>query len=103
MPEIGKLRTADLDETVDAVTRIYCPHSLHIHGSNRGVSSELEVNRAGALRIVDLKYSARVHIDAGDFKRLMLIMSCTSGSAWARQGRSEAYWRSGQTIPLSPD
>jgi AraC-like DNA-binding protein len=105
MSDIGKsrLRTADLDETIDAVTRIYCPHSLHIHGSNRGVSSELEVKRAGELRIVDLKYSARVHIDAGDFKRLMLIMSCTSGSAWARQGRSEASWLSGQTLPMSPD
>lgn len=105
MAETGKLRlrTVDLDEAVDAVTRIYCPHSLHIQGSNRGVSSDLEVNRAGALRIVDLKYSVRVHIDAGDFKRLMLIMSCTSGSAWARQGRSEASWLSGQTIPMSPD
>lgn len=105
MSEIGKLRlrTADLDEAVDAVTRIYCPHSLNIRGSNRGVSSELEVNRAGALRIVDLKYSAPVDIDAGDFRRLMLIMSCTSGSAWARQGPSEASWLSGQTLPMSPD
>jgi len=105
MQDVGKLRlrTADLDEAVDAVTRIYCPHSLRIHGSNRGVSSELEVSRAGALRIVELKYSAPVHVDAGDFKRLMLIMSCTSGSAWARQGRSEASWLSGQTLPMSPD
>jgi AraC-like DNA-binding protein len=104
MQETGKLRlrTADLDEAIDAVTRVYCRHSLHIHGSNRGASSELEVNRAGALRIVTLKYSAPVHIDA-DFKRLMLMMSCTSGSAWARQGRSEASWRSGQTLPMSPD
>jgi AraC-like DNA-binding protein len=105
MPEIEKLRlrTADLDEAVDAVTRVYCPHSLHFHGSNRGVSSELEVSSAGPLRIVDLKYSAPVHVDAGDFKRLMLMMSCTGGSAWARQGRSEASWMSGQTLPLSPD
>jgi hypothetical protein len=105
MSDTGKLRlrTADLDETIDAVTRIYCPHSVRIHGSNRGVSSELEVDRAGALHIVSLKYSAPVHIDAGDFKRLMLIMSCTSGSAWVRQGRSEASWLSGQTVPMCPD
>jgi AraC-like DNA-binding protein len=105
MSEIGtsRLRTADLDEAIDAVTRIYCPHSVHIQGSNRGVSSELEVNRAGALRIVYLKYSAPVHIDAGDFKRLMLMMSCTSGSGWVRQGRSEASWLSGQTVPMCPD
>lgn len=98
-----RLRTADLDETIDAVTRIYCPHSIHIHGGNGGLFSELEVNRAGALGMVDLKYSARVHIDAGNFEGLMLMMSCTSGSARARQGRSEASWLSGQTVPMSPD
>jgi AraC-like DNA-binding protein len=105
MSDIGKLRlrTSDLDETIEAVTRIYCPHSVHIGGSNRGVSSELEINHAGALRIVSLKYSAPVHIDAGDFNRLMLIMSCTSGSAWVKQGRSEASWQTGQTVPMCPD
>src|SRR3954471_13453625 len=105
MPDVGKLRlsTADLDEAIDAVTRIYCPHSVHVHGGNRGLSSELAVSHAGALRIVDLKYSARVDIEAADFDGLMLMMSCTSGWASARQGRSEASWRRGQTLPLSPD
>jgi AraC-like DNA-binding protein len=105
MPDVGKLRlrTADLDETIDAVTRIYCPHSVHVHGGTRGLSSELEVSHAGALRIVDLKYSARVHIEAGDFDDLMLIMSCTSGWASTRQGGSEASWVRGQTLPLCPD
>src|SRR4051812_15701773 len=104
MSETGtsRLRTADLDETIDAVSRVYCPHSVHLHGSNRGVFSELEVNRAGALPIVYLKYSAPVQIDA-DFKRLMLMMSCTSGSGWVRQGRFEASWMSGQTVPMCPD
>jgi len=97
-----RLRTADLDEAIDAVTKIYCPHSVRIHGSNRGLSSALDVNRAGQLRIVDLKYSTRVRIDAGDFDRLMLIMSCTSGSAAARQGCFDASWSRGQTVPLSP-
>src|SRR3954468_9661896 len=105
MPDVGKLRlsTADLDEAIDAVTRIYCPHDVHVHGGKRGLSSELEVRHAGALRIVDLKYSARVQIEAGDFEGLMLMMSCTSGWARARQGRSGATWRCGQTLPLSPN
>lgn len=105
MPDADVLRlsTADLDETIDAVTRVYCPHSVRVRGSNRGVSSELQVRSAGALRIVSLKYSAPVHIDAGDFDRLMLMMSCTSGSAWVRQGRSEASWLRGQTVPMCPD
>jgi AraC-like DNA-binding protein len=99
----SRLRTADLDEAIDAVTRIYCPHALHVRGSNHGVNSELAVNRTGALPIVYLKYSAPVDIDAGDFNRLMLMMSCTSGSGWVRQGRSEASWQSGQTVPMCPD
>src|SRR4051794_2941795 len=79
MSDVGKLRlrTADLDEAIDAVSRIYCPHSVRVHGGNRGLSSELEVSHAGALRIVDLKYSARVDIEAADFEGLMLMMSCT--------------------------
>jgi AraC-like DNA-binding protein len=105
MPDVEKLRlrTADLDEAIDAVTRIYCPHSVHVHGGNRGLSSELEVSQAGPLRIVDLKYSARVDIEACDFEGLMLMMSCTGGRASARQGRSEASWLRGQTLPLSPN
>ena len=104
MPDLGKLRleTADLDEAIDAVSRIYCPHSVHVLDGKRGLSSQLEVSHAGALRIVDLKYSARVQIEAGNFDDLMLMMSCTSGGATARQGRSEASWPRGHTLPLSP-
>src|SRR4051812_13286544 len=98
-----RLRTADLDEAIDAVTRIYCPHSVRVHSGNHGLASELEVSHVGLLRIVDLKYSARVDIEAGDFEQLMLMMSCTSGWASARQGPSEASWVRGQTLPLSPD
>lgn len=97
-----RLRTADLHEAIDAVTQIYCPHSVRIQGSNRGLSSALDVNRTGQLRIVDLKYSARVRIDAGDFDDLMLIMSSTSGSAFAQQGSFGASWSRGQTVPLCP-
>jgi AraC-like DNA-binding protein len=99
--ELLRLRTTDLDEAVDAVTRVYCPHSVRIRRGNGGLLSELNVQRAGALRIVDLKYSAPVHIDAS-FDDLLLLMSCTSGSAHVRQGRSETSWAEGQTVPLSP-
>src|SRR3954470_431303 len=105
MPDVGnlRLRTADLDEAIDAVTQIYCPHAVHVQGGNRGLSSELAVTDAGPLRIVDLKYSAPVQIEACDFDGLMLMMSCTSGWARARQGSSEATWLRGQTLPMSPD
>jgi AraC-like DNA-binding protein len=96
------LRTTDLDETIDAVSRLYCPHLVRVRGSNDSVSSEVEARRVCALQIVDLKYSARVQIDAGHFDNLMLVMSCVGGSASSQQGRSQASWSSGQTLPMSP-
>jgi AraC-like DNA-binding protein len=96
------LRTTDVDETIDAVSRLYCPHAVRVFGSNGTLWSDLEARRIGGLQIVDLKYSARVRIDAGEFDNLMLVMSCVGGSAASRQGRSAASWSLGQTLPMSP-
>jgi AraC-like DNA-binding protein len=104
MPDITKLslRTTDLDETIDAVSRLYCPHLVRVYGSSGSLWSEVEASRLGSVQIVDLKYSSRVQIDAGDFDNLMLVMSCIGGSASSRQGRSKASWSLGQTLPMSP-
>jgi AraC-like DNA-binding protein len=96
------LRSADLDETIDAVSRLYCPHVVRVRGSSGMLSSDLEARRVGGLQIVDLRYSTRVQIDAGEFDNLMLIMSCVGGSASGRQGRSRSSWSRGQTLPMSP-
>jgi AraC-like DNA-binding protein len=96
------LRTADLAEVIAAVSLVYCPHDVTIRGSNRGVSAELEVAHGGMQPVVELRYSTPVTIDAGDFPRLMLMMTCADGSATAVQGNARAAWRSGQTLPLSP-
>jgi AraC-like DNA-binding protein len=96
------LRTSDVAEAIDAVSRIYCPHQLEIRGSNRGVNAELEVIHCGVQPVVGLKYSTPVRIDAGDFRHLMLMMTCVDGSATAVQQDCRATWHRGQTLPLSP-
>lgn len=61
-----RLRTADLDETIDAVTRIYCPHSVRVLSANGRLSSELEVSHAGPLRI----RSTRIGTDTAELTRI---------------------------------
>jgi AraC-like DNA-binding protein len=102
-PENMRLRTSDLDEAIEAVTRVYCPHDVVIRGPGaHGVTSTLQVLRGGVQPLVQLKYSTSVSIDAGDFPRLMLMMTCVEGSAKALQGDSKAAWHRDQTLPLSP-
>jgi len=96
------LRTSDLAEAIDAVSRIYCPHEVQIRGSNHGVTAALEVIHGGIQPVVGLRYSAPVGIDAGDFRHLMLIMTSVDGSATVAQQDSRATWRRGQTLPVSP-
>jgi AraC-like DNA-binding protein len=97
-----RMRTGDLDEAIDAVSRLYCPHAVRVLGGDGTVSSELHARNACGLQVVDLGYSAHVRIDAGDFDDLMLIMSCIGGSASGKQGRSRSAWSLGQTLPMSP-
>jgi AraC-like DNA-binding protein len=73
-----------------------------ILGSNRGVKTTLKALQRPNHQIVSLRYSAPVHIDAGNFDDLMLMMTCVDGSATAVQGAQKAQWHRGQTLPFSP-
>jgi AraC-like DNA-binding protein len=98
-----ELSTPDLAEAIAAVSKVYCPHEVKILGSNRGVRTNLAALERPQHSIVSLRYSAPVHIDAGNFDNLMLMMTCTDGSARAGQGRQKVAWRRGQTLPFSPN
>ncbi len=95
------LRSSDLAETIDAVSRVYCPHEVDIRESDRGATI-FEVIHGGVQPVVGLKYSAPVRIDAGDFPHLMLMQTCVDGSGTAVQEDARAALRRGQTLPLSP-
>jgi AraC-like DNA-binding protein len=98
-----ELSTPDLAEAIAAVSKVYCPHEVKILGSNRGVRTNLAALERPMHSIVSLRYSAPVHIDAGNFDNLMLMMTCADGSARAAQGRQKVEWRRGQTLPFSPN
>jgi len=98
-----QLSTPDLAEAIAAVSKVYCPHEIKILGSNRGVRTNLEALARPRHSIVRLRYSAPVHIDAGNFDNLMLMMTCADGSAQAAQDGDKVRWHRGQTLPFSPN
>jgi hypothetical protein len=55
------MRTRNLDEAIDAVTRIYCPHTIRVTGSARAIDAVLEVARPTSQPLVHLSYVAPVH------------------------------------------
>jgi AraC-like DNA-binding protein len=98
-----RLITTDLQQAIAAVSEVYCPHDVRVLESNRGINAELEAFEAPRQRIISLRYSAPVKIDAGNFDNLLLFMTCVDGHADAAQGYSSVQWHKGQTLPLSPN
>jgi AraC-like DNA-binding protein len=95
------MRTRNLDEAIDAVTKIYCPHTVEVIGSARDIDSLLKVDHPTFQPLVTLSYSVPVKIDALNFSRLFLMMRCESGAAATTQEHRSAEWRKGQTMPFS--
>lgn len=95
------MQTRDLDEAVDAVARVYCPHAVEVRGHARDFGAKLNVSYPTLQPLVTLAYRTPVTIDAGNFPRLFLMMHCARGSARTRQERREAEWRADQTLPFS--
>jgi AraC-like DNA-binding protein len=95
------MRTRNLDEAIDAVTKVYCPHKVRVDGPARDVDVVLEVTRPTSQPLVELSYGVPVEIDAGNFPHLFLMMHCADGHASTSQGGQRAEWYRGQTLPFS--
>lgn len=95
------MRTRNLDEAIDAVSKVYCPHTVEVMGPIGEIDAFLEINHPTSQPLVSLSYSAPVKIDAQNFSRLFLMMGCESGAAATTQERRPAEWRKGQTMPFS--
>lgn len=91
----------NLDEAIDAVTKVYCPHTVEVAGSARDIDVSLEVNHPTSQPLVSLSYNVPVKIDALNFARLFLMMHCERGAAASTQEHRWAEWREGQTMPFS--
>lgn len=94
------MRTRDLDEAVQEVTKVFCPHTVEVVGRHRLVDVRLEVKHPTTLQpVVELAYEAPVRIDTNVSR--LLVMHCVRGSAAAVQRGRTAEWRRGQTMPFS--
>lgn len=94
------MRSKDIGELTDAVSKVYCGHTVRVVGPAGRVDGQLDVMRAPQ-PLVQLSYGAPVKIDAGNFPGLFLIKQCVRGSASARQDGQSVDWRQGQTVMLS--
>jgi AraC-like DNA-binding protein len=97
----GAMRTRNLDQAIDAVTKVYCPHTIEVVGPARDIDAFLEIAQPTSPTLVSLSYGARVKIDALNMSRLFLMMHCARGSAATTQEHRTAEWSKGQTIPFS--
>jgi AraC-like DNA-binding protein len=97
------MRTRDVDEAIDAVSRLYCPHSMCVTGRASGLDAVVEVLQSGPQQVIRLSYAAPVKIDAGNFPELFLAIRSTGGSGTALQNGRVANWRAGQTLLFSAD
>jgi AraC-like DNA-binding protein len=95
------LRFRNLDEAIDAVTKVYCPHTIEVMGRARGIDALLEVRHSTFQPLVGLSYSAPVKIDAQNMSRLFLMMHCARGAASTTQEHRTADWKTGETMPFS--
>lgn len=95
------MRTRNLDEAIDAVTKVYCPHTVEVVGQPRDIDAALEVKHSTFQPLVSLSYSAPVEIDAQNFSGLFLMMRCARGAASTIQEHRTSEWRAGQTMPFS--
>lgn len=92
------MRTRDVDEAIEAVSKVYCPHSISVTGRATGIDSVLEIVQPGSQPLVYLSYAAPVTIDAGHFSDLFLAIRSTAGSGSAQQDGQSATWRARQTL-----
>lgn len=93
------MRTSDLEEAIEAVTKVLCPHRIEVAGRGRTIDAVLKVARPTTQPLVELSYGAAVKIETG--MRLSLMMHCSRGSALASQENRSGEWRRGQTMPFS--
>jgi AraC-like DNA-binding protein len=95
------MHTRNLDEAIDAVSKVYCAHTVEVVGPVRDIDAFLEITHATSQPLVSLSYGAPVKIDALNMSRLFLMMHCDRGSAATTQEHRSAEWSKGQTVPFS--
>ncbi len=53
------MRTRNVDEAIEAVSKVYCPHSISVTGRAAGIDSVLEIIQPGPQPLVYLSTRRR--------------------------------------------
>jgi hypothetical protein len=97
------MRTRNLDEAIDAVSKVYCPHTVELTGRVWNTDAVPEVHHSASSQpLVGLSYRAPVNIDAENSPRLFFMMHCARGSADTIQQNRSADWRCRQLCIFPP-
>ena len=95
------MRTRNLDEAIDAISKVYCPHTVELTGRVRNTDAVPEVRHSHRRSLCRAILPRTCNIDAENSPRLFFMMHCARGSAATiRQNRS-ADWRCGRTMHFS--
>lgn len=97
----ASVQTRNIDEAVEAVSRLLVPHSIKVMSTRERIDARLQVRHPTSQPLISLSYGAPVAVGAGDFSGLFLVKHCLRGAAQATQGRAQGEWREGQTMLLS--
>ena len=81
------VQTRDLDEAIEAVSRVYSPHETAVTGRPTDLNVVLRVFGRTAQPLVSLSYGTEVSIDAGEFSNFIAMTKCARGSASALKQR----------------
>ena len=95
------MRTRNLDELVDTVSKVYCPFTIKVVGRARKIEAEFNISHVTKQPLVTLSHSAPVRIDAGNFDNLFLVVHCARGCFAAQQEGDRGEFYPGQTVPFS--
>jgi hypothetical protein len=96
------MRTRNLDEAIDAVSKVYCPRTVELTGRVRNTNAVPAVRHSASSQpLLELSCRAPVNIDAENSSRLFFMMNCARGSAAAIQQNRSADWRCGQAMHFS--
>jgi AraC-like DNA-binding protein len=95
------VQTRNIDEAVEAVSRLLVPHSIKVMNTRERIDARLQVRQPTSQPLISLSYGAPVTVYAGEFSGLFLVKHCLRGAAQATQGRRQGEWREGQTVLLS--
>jgi|SRR5262245_26248057 hypothetical protein len=88
------MRTRTLDEAIDAVSKLYCPHTVELTGRVRNTDAVPKVHHSASSQpLVELSSGAPVNIDAENFPRLFFMMRCACARWLCRPDVSCAHVR----------